>query len=183
MVVVIGKVSRHGVWQPRVDSGNHHHCTTTLDSFPRHLLHVSEKCRFSLIWFCNDMERVRFAFALLKQVVWEASLKTFARFGRRLKWFSLSNQWVHWIAVDMILISFLCLITSWSAINDNGKHEEAVLSKKKQENFLRQLFTGKFSFLSVAFVELIELFRTLYRSVFLLLIHLLCAFGRTCQLN
>lgn len=55
-----------------------------------------------------------------------------------------------------------------------GNTRKQFYPKKKQENFLRQLFTGKFSFLSVAFVELIELFRTLHRSVFLLLIHLLC---------
>lgn len=50
--------------------------------------------------------------------------KTFVRSKRRLNWFSLSNQWVHWIAIDTVFSSFLCLITSWRAINDNAELDE-----------------------------------------------------------
>lgn len=60
--------------------------------------------------------------------------------------------------LDFHLVFFVSLLPG--ELSMTMRNEKAVLSKN------RQLFAGKFSFLSVAFVELIELFRTLYRGFF-----------------
>lgn len=69
--------------------------------------------------------------------------EAFPCFRRRLNWFSLSNEWVHWIAIDDVLISFHCLITSRTqknAINDSAR-------KKAPEELSSTDFRCKFCLL------------------------------------
>lgn len=107
--------------------------------------------------------------------------ETFACFRRRLNWFSLSNQWVHWIAIDTILISFLCLITSWKSYQWQAK--------KHLRKFPQQLCAVNFpaffvqfarSFYRLAFVRLIERFRRFIAMFSSLFIHPILRYRRRC---